>query len=85
VLGQALVGRVGLGREDQVGQLALQATTSHSKAVPADAPWRVTVTQIEPGPEFPSSRRGFYFQRMTYTAQQPLSQFPSSRRASTLL
>jgi transposase len=51
VLGQALIGRVRLGREDQVGQLALQAAAGHGQAVPADLPCRVTVTQIQAGSE----------------------------------
>ena len=51
VLGQTLVNRVGLGREDQVGQLVLQATAGHGQAVPADLPRRVTVTQVQAGPE----------------------------------
>src|SRR5262249_30157132 len=51
VLGQALVGRVGLGRENQIGQLVLQATAGHSQAVPAELSRRVTVTQIQTGPE----------------------------------
>ena len=50
VLGQALVGRVRLGREYQVGQLVLQAATSHGQAVPTDLARRVTVAQIEPNP-----------------------------------
>jgi hypothetical protein len=33
VLSQALVGRVRLGREDQVGQLVLQATADHGQTV----------------------------------------------------
>jgi hypothetical protein len=51
VLGQTLVGRVGLGRENQIGQLVLQATVGHGQTVPADLPRRVTVTQIQTGPE----------------------------------
>jgi hypothetical protein len=50
VLGQPLVGRVRLGREDQVGQLVLQAAAGHGQAVPADLPGRVTVTQVQAGP-----------------------------------
>jgi hypothetical protein len=51
VLGQALVGRVRLGRKDQIGQLVLQVAASHGQAMPADLAHRVPVTQIEPGPE----------------------------------
>jgi hypothetical protein len=51
MLGKALVGRVRLGREDQLGQLVLQPTAGHGKAVPADFAPRVTVTQIQAGPE----------------------------------
>src|SRR5262249_42411516 len=51
VLGQALVGRVHLGGEDQVGQLVLQPTAGHGQAVLADLPGRVTVTQIQAGPK----------------------------------
>src|SRR5262245_31543873 len=51
VLGQALIGRVHLGREDQVGQLVLQSTAGHGQSVPADFSRQVTVTQVEPGPE----------------------------------
>src|SRR3984957_18276475 len=51
VLGQALVGRVRLGREDQVGQLVLQSATSHGQTVPADLSCRVTITQIQTSPE----------------------------------
>ena len=35
----------------QVGQLVLQATAGHGQAVPADLPCRVTVAQIQAGPE----------------------------------
>src|SRR5262249_3414318 len=51
VLGQALVGRVGLGREEQGGQLVRQAAAGHGLAVPADLPRRVTVAQVQPSPE----------------------------------
>jgi hypothetical protein len=50
VLGQALVGRVRLGREDQVAQLVLQPTAGYGQAVPADLSGRVTVPQVEPRP-----------------------------------
>ena len=46
VLGQALVDRVRLGREDQAGQLVLQATARHGQAVPADLARRVAVAQV---------------------------------------
>src|SRR6516225_834773 len=46
MLRQRLVGRVHLRREDQLGQLVLQATAGHSQTVPADRSLRVTVTQI---------------------------------------
>src|SRR6516164_5460083 len=51
VLGQALVRRVRLGREDQVRQLALQATAGYRQSVIADLAGRMTVTQVEAGPE----------------------------------
>jgi hypothetical protein len=51
VWGQALVGGVRIGREDQVGQLVLQATARHGQTVSADCARRVTITQFEPGPE----------------------------------
>jgi len=51
VLGQALVGRVRPGREDQVGQLVLQAAAGHGQSVPADLSRRMTVTEVEPGQE----------------------------------
>jgi hypothetical protein len=51
VLGQPLVGRVRPGQEDQVGQLVFQAAAGHGQAVPADFARRVTVTQIQAGPE----------------------------------
>jgi hypothetical protein len=51
VLGQALVGRVRLGREDQVGQLVLLPTPSHSQTLLADFSRQVTDTQVEPSPE----------------------------------
>jgi hypothetical protein len=50
-LGLPLVGRVHLGREDQVGQLILQAAAGHGQAVPADLPRRVTAAQIQARPE----------------------------------
>src|SRR5262249_37023503 len=51
VLGQALVGRVPLGREDQVGQLVLQTAAGHGQSMPADFPGGVTVAQVKAGPE----------------------------------
>jgi hypothetical protein len=45
VLGQALVGRVRLGREDRVGQLALQATAGHRQTALAEFPHLVTVSR----------------------------------------
>ena len=51
VLGQALVGRVRLGRENQAGQLVLQAAAGHGQAVPADLACRVAVAQVQAGPE----------------------------------
>jgi hypothetical protein len=51
VLGQALVGRVGLGREDQLGQLILRATASHGQAVSADLVRGVAVAQVQACPE----------------------------------
>jgi hypothetical protein len=51
VLGQALVGRARLGREDQAGQLVLQPAAGHGQAVPADLPSHVTVTEVQAGPE----------------------------------
>jgi hypothetical protein len=49
VLGQALVGHVRLVREDQVGQLAFEATAGHGQTVPADLAGRMTVAQVEAG------------------------------------
>jgi hypothetical protein len=51
VLGQALVGRARLEREDQLGQLVLQVTAGHGQAVLADPSRRVTVKQIQARPE----------------------------------
>jgi len=51
VPGQALVGRVQLERDDQLGELVLQATEGHGQTVPADLPRRLTATQIQAGPE----------------------------------
>ena len=51
VLGQALVGRVRLGREDQLGQPVFQAAATHGQAVPADLLRRMTVAQIQASPE----------------------------------
>jgi hypothetical protein len=51
MLCQCLVGRVRLGRENQLGQFVLQATADHRQAVPADLARCVTVTQIQAGPE----------------------------------
>src|SRR5262249_17923053 len=51
VLGQALISRVALGRENQVGQLVLQAAAGHGQAVAAELARRVTVAQIQAGPE----------------------------------
>jgi hypothetical protein len=51
ILHQRLVGRIRLGRENQVGKLVLQAATSQSLAVTADVPCRMTVTKIEASPE----------------------------------
>jgi hypothetical protein len=51
MLGQALVGRVRLGRPDQVGQLVLQAATGQGQAVSADLSRRMAVAQIQVGPE----------------------------------
>jgi tetratricopeptide (TPR) repeat protein len=47
VLGQAHIGRVRLRREDQVGQLVLQAATGHGQTVRADSPRRVAVAQVQ--------------------------------------
>ena len=57
VPGQALVGGVRLGREDQGRQLVLQVAAGHGQSVPADLPRRVTVTQVKAR----SSRRLFSF------------------------
>jgi hypothetical protein len=46
-----LVGRIRLGREDQFGQLVLQATAGYGQAVWADFLCCVTVTQIQASPE----------------------------------
>src|SRR5262249_24202627 len=51
VLGQALVSRVRLGREDKVGQLVVQAPAGHGQAVAADLALGVTVAQIQTGRE----------------------------------
>jgi hypothetical protein len=51
VLGQPLVGGVRLGREDQLGQLVLQAAAGHRQAVPADLPRLVAVPQVQAGPQ----------------------------------
>ena len=51
VLRQRLVGRISLGREYQVGQLVLQAATSHGQTVAADFASSVTVTQIQSSSE----------------------------------
>jgi hypothetical protein len=51
VRGQALIGGIRLGREDQVGQLVFQAAPRHGQTMPADLPRHVTVTEVEPGPE----------------------------------
>ncbi len=51
VLRQRLVRRITLGREYQVGQSLLQATTGNSQTVLADRAHHVTVTQIQASPE----------------------------------
>ena len=51
VLGQALVGRVRLGRKGEGGQLVLQAAAGHGQPVPVDLARRMTVTQAQAGPE----------------------------------
>jgi hypothetical protein len=51
VLGQPLVSRVRLWREDQVGQLVPQSAAGHGQAVPADLARRVTVPEVHAGSE----------------------------------
>ena len=87
---QALVGRVRLGREDQVGQLVLQATAGHGLAVPADLPRRMTVTQVQASSEQlghatwkvdGSSRRGR--RHLVGTPQQVVEALGTEYRART--
>src|SRR5262249_19469102 len=51
MLRQRLVGRIRLGRENQVGESVLQAAAGHAQAVTADLPRGVTITQIQASPE----------------------------------
>src|SRR5581483_5717311 len=47
VLGQSLVGRVGLGREDHIFQDVLQTAGGDGQAVLADLAGRMTVAQVQ--------------------------------------
>ena len=49
VLGQPFVGRICLGRPDQVNQLVLQAAAGHGQTMPTDLSCRVSVTQVQAG------------------------------------
>src|SRR5262249_15807769 len=51
VPGQTLVGRVRLGREDQIRQLVLRATAGRGQSAAANFARRVAVAQVQAGPE----------------------------------